>query len=605
MEAKQSFKVTVKSLDDVKTEYHLPRGTLIGDLVIKISAITRIPLDHIRLIYKNKNLQGNQKIEDIVSGDNEVFEFVGLMNRDSRKSRINMGQKGVNADPLDKLTNLLSNNGQMGSNFAKDIKVVCACGRCSTNLLQGPNLNSEFCRSFSGGDTNSYGGSTRLPVYEFHPKSHLTHRPFSNMQHPSNYDSTDSDIRVSIVNTNQEKEILKLDSNIIKHLATLHETSIANRPDIPVNPEVNDTANILSNYLRSVSVSLYNFLPVLDRSIQLLENEKHIVGINERTDATEFVQRMGKFFEIYGTLFNRLKFFNALDFSNKPGFLLIDGTKLTKDNSLKSQTTDVTTLNHSKAREILKSYLNIPKPTEPKMQPLSTYDHDFITIIAKSLPLDIFTDFAQGIDTGIIHYHRQIKEKYDKIVAQCNNNKEELERALLSRFTDAVADAIKSMKPYLDPVTYMPKLKNLNKIFIDAFIKEFSAIKPNTNEVTSTFIPKYTKYLSAYTLFVTWEVSKAMQADINDTVTVLADSVFRYFDKIAKNCDYKVRELIEILITVSTANGQSLFSQLYELYDKGALDSRVSLIQYVDDYYQMNFSRRYLLKQTYSNNFRS
>lgn len=73
---KTNIKLIVKSLDDNKMEFDLPRKTNILTLKQKIVQLTSIPIDRIRLIYKAKVLLDDALIENTVSEDNEVIHLI-------------------------------------------------------------------------------------------------------------------------------------------------------------------------------------------------------------------------------------------------------------------------------------------------------------------------------------------------------------------------------------------------------------------------------------------------------------------------------------------------------------------------------------------------
>jgi hypothetical protein len=73
---KASFKIIVKSLDDNKMEFDLPRGTNFQSIKQHINQLTSIPIERIRLIYKAKVITDESLIENIVSEDNEVIHLI-------------------------------------------------------------------------------------------------------------------------------------------------------------------------------------------------------------------------------------------------------------------------------------------------------------------------------------------------------------------------------------------------------------------------------------------------------------------------------------------------------------------------------------------------
>jgi hypothetical protein len=79
-QVKQSFRVVTQSLDSQRMEYTLPRGTTIEQFKQMISRNSSIPLDKIRLVFRAKALLDAQKIEEIISEDDQVFHLIARLN---------------------------------------------------------------------------------------------------------------------------------------------------------------------------------------------------------------------------------------------------------------------------------------------------------------------------------------------------------------------------------------------------------------------------------------------------------------------------------------------------------------------------------------------
>ena len=73
---KETFKVIIKSIDENRLEIEVKRGAKISSVKTQIHQLTSIPFANIRLVYKAKLLADETSIEEIVSGDSEVFHLI-------------------------------------------------------------------------------------------------------------------------------------------------------------------------------------------------------------------------------------------------------------------------------------------------------------------------------------------------------------------------------------------------------------------------------------------------------------------------------------------------------------------------------------------------
>lgn len=79
-ESKQSFRIFTQSLDSQKMEYTLPKGTTVEQFKQMISRNSSIPVDKIRLVFRARALADTQRIEEIVSEDDQVFHLIARLN---------------------------------------------------------------------------------------------------------------------------------------------------------------------------------------------------------------------------------------------------------------------------------------------------------------------------------------------------------------------------------------------------------------------------------------------------------------------------------------------------------------------------------------------
>lgn len=95
---KKSFKIILKSLDDSKMEFDLPRGTTVESFKHQIMQLTSIPLDRIRLIFKAKVLQNDAVVESFINEDNEVVHLIARItgNQSTSPQTANQSQQNNN-----------------------------------------------------------------------------------------------------------------------------------------------------------------------------------------------------------------------------------------------------------------------------------------------------------------------------------------------------------------------------------------------------------------------------------------------------------------------------------------------------------------------------
>lgn len=203
-------KFFVKSLDDQKLQYNLPKETTIEKLKELLSKETSLPLVKIRLIYNARNLINLQKLEEILLKDDEVVHLVARLKTEEPQqpqpqpqNNANPNNTQNNQNPIPgniDLNNILSNFSNMfgGGGNTPNGMVVNVQNLTGNNPGNNNNSGNGAQNGLPPGIQNILSGlfrpnnnnnNNQAPNMNFSFNSQ-TSNPQSNNPNPNNFNST-------------------------------------------------------------------------------------------------------------------------------------------------------------------------------------------------------------------------------------------------------------------------------------------------------------------------------------------------------------------------------------------------------------------------------
>jgi hypothetical protein len=386
---KQNFRVFTQSLDSQKMEYNLPAGTTIEQFKQMISRNSSIPVDKIRLVFRARALADNQRIEEIVTEDDQVFHLIARLNAPENPQPQTTPQPAQPTPPPapmpfdlgSLITNLSRNINQNPGATGGHVHMHTPLGQTQGNPLgmfssifmssgQGfnPNIqpgqqgtpNAQPGVSNTGGaqvqdlgsllnnvssmignmmgDPNLAGGvnlqpqqpqqaqqQTPNPAQPTQPQGPVNVE-FQNARRSANDVVSVNNQGITIsIPTDSDPVHRILDTQSLRITESLINTNSGISIDIPRRQETNNSATMTGNYLRSLHDQLTKFLPQLLKCSDVLQAEQRIRDQEQRGQATRLVRNVGRSFGQFQKAFGNLEFLNTFDLTSQPSGFKLEG----------------------------------------------------------------------------------------------------------------------------------------------------------------------------------------------------------------------------------------------------------------------------------------
>lgn len=656
MEAKESFKVNIKSLDDRKMEYNLSRGTSIAEFKAKISESTSLPIDQIRLIYQAKNLHDSQKIEEIVQSDGEVFHLIAKLNptpppreepRPQQAPPLNLNALLGNISSM--FGGLQPQGGQQGGGYVS-MNMGSNAGtdpQQTQQQQQMPDLNNTFAQMMQqvnsmvgnpqgtfqntgnnqqnneqrqeGEDMNIRPGNPQeqpqsQPQPQQQPRPQAQAQPQQGQNTGSNMPGArettfmpntprannivsvnNQGINISISQQNAEAKNFVLNTEKLRALKEVNERLRNNDIDIPRRQEPNNSATILGNYIKTTNMSLYNFLPTLDRASEILEAEQRMTDATQRARATEYIQSMGNTFKTYREIFESLEFLSQFNFNDRPGRFSIGAldtsNRRTDTNDESRVQRDRTNINNMmnmlsggvSAHQSLGELSRMAGANDIDEEDMGS---DCVNLLFEPLNITDFMQLMAG-NIGVIDAnHPKIKKNYQKMLIKHDNSREAVKKVLLDDMTDEILVMIKNKgEGHSDPnFDYEYILKEINNKYMDEFGNLLLKDYENVTEHDERFSTKYISLLKRYLGHIAFELSQTMPNGIEDFRYILKEGFIEYINKRMEMPGFDLGSLFDNLVWKHVHEGYVTYQTDHkEIGERNLLLSRLKDFREIDE----------------------
>jgi hypothetical protein len=383
---KNCFRVLVQSLDSQRMEYNLRRGTTIEQVKQQISRNISIPVNKIRLVFAAKPLEDSQKIEEIVSEDDQVFHLIARLNIPEIPAPHGLHISAPQPPPQNPQTQILNfdlqsffrninsllvnpnspgstplnNNGNpppqqnttgLGSGILTEgnptsfVPLTTSPNVNPTNVetSQGPRPpngqqnapNVELVNAF---DNIRSMFETMLGNVNTGRQTQTNSQTGNNIegQQPQNVESQSSQRNQSdLTSANSEGITISLstssgtvqrllDTRSLKAIGTLVSNSSSIGFDIPRPSETDNSATMTGDYLRTLHDHLQKFLPELLRCSDILRGEQRLREEQQRAQASRLVRNMGGSIGHLRKSLTDLEFLTNFDFKDQPSNFGLD-----------------------------------------------------------------------------------------------------------------------------------------------------------------------------------------------------------------------------------------------------------------------------------------
>lgn len=666
MEAKESFKVNIKSLDDRKMEYTLARGTTIAEFKRKISESTSLPVDQIRLIYQARNLQDSQHIEEIVQGDDEIIHLIAKLNpaQPPREQPRPQQPAPMNLNSfLGDISSLLGGLGPQqqvpNRNFVSMTIPMNPNPQGQPNAQPNvqpegmPDLNSIFAQTMQqvnamlGGQQGTFqnpqGGPQQqnlqntqpvnprdMDVEEGQPQTTQPNQPqvqppqqnliqgqngmnveqqapnqpagpqtqtfMPNNLRVNNIVSVNSQgINISIAQPNQEPHNFVLNTEKLRNLKDLNDRMRNSNIDVPRRQETNNSATILSGYLHTLRVSLYNFLPTLDQATEILEAEQRLNDPAQRAQATEYIQGIGQTLKSYKEIFDNLEFMSKFTFNDRPGRFSIGALE---ENARRTDPNDESRIQRDRDNirnmmDMLQGGISANQSIGElsRMAVVNDIDEDdngsdCVNILFEPLNISELMGLMSG-NMGVIDAnHPKIKKNFQNTLIKHDNSKEAVKKVLLDNMTDEILLMIKNKgeghsNPNFD---YDYIIKEINSKYIDEFGTLLLKDYEEQAALEEMFSMRYIKLLKRYLGHIAFELSQSMPNGLDDFRFILREGFIEYINKRMEMPGFDLVSLFDNLIWKHVYEGYLEYQRDHrEVSEKKLLLSRLNDFKEIDE----------------------
>lgn len=334
-------KIKFKTFDNQISEMTVCTNISIPELKKMIQEKKKIPIEAQRLIFKGKLMIDNKLLSDYITQDNEIIHLMcKTLDQTSNSSQTQQQlpqqqQTNYNGAPMFSLLgNMLnpSNIMQMtnmifGENGQNNTAPSQSIDQPSSNNNQNQ-INQPQQQESTQQTTHFQSGSTNQPQTEVIPSS--SEQPSIILNCLSQYPITisESDARYN----NFLKDINQSLDSLLKNI-----NLNTNDYQLPFLPLLDTTQNILtaiSRTLRYYYLSMYQFLPLLGRLVDLLEREQFITNQEERKKYNELMKKCAKAFENIGKSSSNLNnLLKETNFGNAPNTGFVNVTSRNSRNS--------------------------------------------------------------------------------------------------------------------------------------------------------------------------------------------------------------------------------------------------------------------------------